>query len=291
MNFFSYDNVIFKGVVPVKNGLLKFSFVVPKDINYKLGKGKISIYAFDSQKNRDAVGAKNVIIGGSSGNAISDNQPPKIRLFIGNDAFVSGQKVPASSVMTALLSDENGINTTGIGIGHDILAELTGAENKTFVLNELYETSEGDFTKGKISLPLNALSPGKYSLKLTAFDTYNNLGTASIDFEVGNQPIDLKEVTLFPNPVKGGEDAVLRFEHDREGDNLTLTTLVVDNTGRAVRKQVETYNNAAKSLEISVKTLNNDNERLAKSMYILKVLVQSQKDGSSGMTVRKFVVD
>ena len=38
-------NIIFKGRAKVVNGAFSFSFVVPKDINYEYGFGKISYYA------------------------------------------------------------------------------------------------------------------------------------------------------------------------------------------------------------------------------------------------------
>ncbi|WP_231512839.1 C25 family cysteine peptidase, partial [Aureispira sp. CCB-QB1] len=54
-DFFLRKKIIFKGQASVVNGNFSFSFVVPKDINYSLGYGKISYYA-ENQSNLDAHG-------------------------------------------------------------------------------------------------------------------------------------------------------------------------------------------------------------------------------------------
>src|SRR5690606_27658905 len=40
-----YKNILFKGASSVENGEFEFSFIVPKDINYQIGDGRISYYA------------------------------------------------------------------------------------------------------------------------------------------------------------------------------------------------------------------------------------------------------
>lgn len=291
MTFKSFENVIYKGIVPVRNGRIQFRFVVPKDINYRADAGRISIYAYDSDKNRDAVGAKPVNIGGSVSNAPQDNQPPQIRLFIDNESFTSGQTVPSNTQMIAYLSDENGINITGIGIGREITAELTGAKNQTFSLNELYRTIDGDFTKGKIILPLTNLPAGKYTLKLSAWDTYNNLGTASVEFSTEQKPVALSEISFYPNPFGASETGNLKFSHDRQGDKLEFTVLMLDNLGRAVRKQTETFASAPAEVNLEIPAANNDNQKLPKGLYIVRVSAKSLTDGSTGTAFVKVMVE
>jgi hypothetical protein len=45
MTFNAYKSILFKGQCSVVNGSFTFSFIVPKDINYAIGKGRISYYA------------------------------------------------------------------------------------------------------------------------------------------------------------------------------------------------------------------------------------------------------
>ena len=47
---FSYvvqNNIIYKGLASVTNGEFEFSFFVPKDVSYKMDKGKILYYAYN----------------------------------------------------------------------------------------------------------------------------------------------------------------------------------------------------------------------------------------------------
>ncbi|MDD4209471.1 MAG: type IX secretion system sortase PorU, partial [Bacteroidales bacterium] len=60
--FLLQKNILFKGKASVKNGLFEFSFLVPKDINYDYGFGKISYYAFNNVT--DANGYDSIFIGG-----------------------------------------------------------------------------------------------------------------------------------------------------------------------------------------------------------------------------------
>src|SRR5690606_27399671 len=43
--FRTFNRIIFKGRATVTNGQFKFQFVVPYDINYSVGKGRVSYYA------------------------------------------------------------------------------------------------------------------------------------------------------------------------------------------------------------------------------------------------------
>ena len=61
----------------MKNGYFDFSFIVPKDINYAFGNGRVSYYAKDSLV--DASGSfNNLIIGGASSNIATDVNGPEI---------------------------------------------------------------------------------------------------------------------------------------------------------------------------------------------------------------------
>ena len=45
IDFDVQKNVLYKGKSTVTNGYFDFTFIVPKDINYSFGIGKISLYA------------------------------------------------------------------------------------------------------------------------------------------------------------------------------------------------------------------------------------------------------
>ena len=63
-------NILFKGKATVSNGRFAFSFIVPKDISYQYGNGKISYYGDNGTKDGSGV-LTNIIVGGS-GNGVVD---------------------------------------------------------------------------------------------------------------------------------------------------------------------------------------------------------------------------
>ncbi|MFV0269593.1 MAG: type IX secretion system sortase PorU, partial [Draconibacterium sp.] len=128
MKFKVRENIIYKGESSVKNGAFTFSFVVPKDISYSLGEGKIMYYADNGLE--DAHGAFDNFNIGGAGSDITDNQGPGIDLFLDSPDFESGDKTSKNPTLMANLSDDNGINTVGTGIGHDITAVIDGDYSK-----------------------------------------------------------------------------------------------------------------------------------------------------------------
>ncbi|HKC68744.1 MAG TPA: type IX secretion system sortase PorU, partial [Bacteroidia bacterium] len=89
LNFFQQKSVLYKGQATVKNGDFTFTFIVPKDIMYNFGNGKISYYA--QTDTTDASGwYGQIIVGGTSNTPIVDNQGPGIKLYMNDDKFVSG---------------------------------------------------------------------------------------------------------------------------------------------------------------------------------------------------------
>ena len=83
----SFNNIIYNGKVDVSAGLWSFDFIVPKDINYQYGSGKLSYYATDSIIG-DATGVdEEVIVGGTSPYAAVDLNGPSIQLFMNDTNF------------------------------------------------------------------------------------------------------------------------------------------------------------------------------------------------------------
>ena len=73
------ESVIYGGQADVVNGQFSLSFVVPKDINYNVGVGKISLYAADAGHGVDANGYQLSQVGGAYTGAPGDTKPPQIR--------------------------------------------------------------------------------------------------------------------------------------------------------------------------------------------------------------------
>jgi len=223
------ENIIYKGEAEVSNGEFSFSFVVPKDISYNIGEGKIVYYADNGEE--DAHGAfSNFDIGGS-GSSISDNSGPEIELFLDSPSFQSGDVVGKNPELLATLSDENGINTVGTGVGHDITAVLDNDYSNVIVLNNYYQANADDYTSGSISYPMSGLEEGWHTLTLKAWDVANNSSEVSIEFEVTGDLI-LSNVSNYPNPCSDYTYFVI--EHNQSGTSLDVIVDIYDMSGRSI---------------------------------------------------------
>ncbi len=221
------ENIIYKGVANVVNGNFTFSFVIPKDISYSLGEGKILYYADNGKTDAHGV-FDNFYIGGE-GSDVVDNRGPEIELFIDSRDFVSGDRVNKNCMLLAWLSDDNGINTAGTGIGHDITAILNNDPSSIMVLNDYYVADRDDHTGGVIRFPLRNLPIGRHSLKVKAWDVANNSAESEIEFEVIDN-FQIFNIVNYPNPAAG--HTFISFEHNEPDATFDLIFEVYDIGGR-----------------------------------------------------------
>lgn len=224
------ENIIHKGLASVTNGAFSFSFIIPKDISYKLGKGKIIYYANSNEI--DAHGAfENFVIGSNSDETVMDNLGPEIQLFLDSPSFTSGDQTSKSPKLLAILSDENGINTVGNGIGHDITAVLDNDYSNVIVLNNYYQSNLDDFTSGQVTFPFYDLSPGLHTIKLKAWDVANNSTEVEIEFNVSGD-FYINAVSNYPNPFTS--TTFFTFEHNHSDATLATIIEIFDLSGKRV---------------------------------------------------------
>ncbi|MBN1598973.1 MAG: type IX secretion system sortase PorU [Bacteroidales bacterium] len=229
-------NLIYKGKATVRNGRFTFNFIVPKDISYSYGLGMINYYAENSKI--DAKGEfRDVYIGGTNNNAEFDYSGPDIKLFMNNEQFVDGGITNMNPYICAELSDESGINTTGIGIGHDIVAVLDYDDINPYVLNDYYETEINDYTSGIVNYQLRDLEDGEHYLMLKAWDVYNNSSEANLSFVVkSSDGIIVQELINYPNPVthETSFTTTFQYSHNQPGEQHEVILEIFDLSGRLV---------------------------------------------------------
>jgi hypothetical protein len=289
MTFKQRDNRLFNGKVSVKGGEFTFEFVVPKNIDYSLGQGKISMYAVTHDQTSDASGScLRLPIGGSDENAKMDSAPPKIKLFLNDTTFVNGGVTGSSPLLLAKLSDESGINITNRGIGQGIIAYIS--QNKVISLNEHYTTKLDSYTTGWVTYPLQDLPEGNHSIRLKAWDTHNNSSEAVLDFIVTNDAkLALNRVFNFPNPLSNHTSFVI--EHSRAGESLEVQILIYAQTGEIVKKISGIFDNSNYRIEdINWDGRNESGGKIQKGVYIYKVIVRSLLDGAKNQSVQKLVI-
>ncbi|MEQ9187237.1 MAG: type IX secretion system sortase PorU [Cryomorphaceae bacterium] len=278
-----WKNVIFKGKASVKNGEFTFEFVVPKDINRKFGIGRVNLYAEGG--NRDASGDyRSFIIGGLSKNPIQDDEGPLVDLYMNDTKFVFGGLTDEFPDLYAEVSDENGINMVGSGIGHDITAVLDNVTSNTLVLNEYYEAKIDSYTEGTIRYPFANLEDGRHSLKLQVWDVNNNPGEAYTEFVVASsEDLALDHVLNYPNPFTTSTQFF--FEHNKPGQQLDVSIDVFTVAGKLVKSLGGNF--FSEGFRVGPIDWNGRDEygdQLAKGVYLYKVAVKTPL----GETVEKF---
>jgi len=221
----TYRNQIFEGIAEVKNGAFKVNFVVPKDINYQIGAGRVNFYAISTDSTLDASGSYNeLMIGGSETNILSDTKAPIIKLSIDKDNQLEAQ-----------ISDENGINVSQAGVGHEMILVLN--DTLQIVANQ-YFTSTDDYNKGILKYNFGKLPAGQYAVKLKVWDTYNNSAEETLKFMVENVGLKISKAYNYPNPVENNTNFYI--EHNAENQDLTFTLVIFDSEGKQVFNQTET---------------------------------------------------
>ncbi len=228
-------NVIYKGKVSVNNGDFAFSFVVPRDIAYKYGKGKISYYAENGETDANGV-FEDFIIGGSESNIniIPDSLNPTIDLFMNDSLFEFGGITDENPIILAYINDFSGINTTGNGIGHDIVAVVDGETEKSMVLNDFYEADLNSYQRGSVRYPLFSLTNGLHNLRVKVWDVYNNSSEAYTEFLVVNSgALVLENLLNFPNPFR--DQTSFSFQHNHPCCELNVEIKIFNMSGQLVK--------------------------------------------------------
>ena len=194
-------NYIYQGRATVTNGDFSVNFIVPRDIDYSYGPGKISYYAHN--ENIDANGYCTQFVIGGSGKESVDNSGPQISLFMDSQNFVDGGITGETPLLLAHLSDQSGINTIGNGIGHDIVATIDGDNSTSIVLNGYYSSDLDSYISGQVAYKFSQLTQGPHTLTLKAWDIFNNSSESTISFTVDkNLPIAITSLNVYPNPFR-----------------------------------------------------------------------------------------
>jgi hypothetical protein len=279
------NNVLYKGKSTVENGVFNFSFIVPKDINYAYGIGRISFYAEDSLV--DASGANNdIIIGGTFTDAEADNDGPELQVYMNSPTFRAGGITDENPMLYVEVNDENGVNTTGNGIGHDITAILDYQSKNVFLLNEYYQSSLNSFQRGVIQYPFSNMLPGHHTVSVKVWDIYNNSSSDSTDFIVmKSEDLILEDLLNYPNPFSDYTN--ISFSHNKPDMEMEIVVDIFTIDG----KLVSTIK--AKESDTGYRSQNiywdGSGAQNGQAVYIYRIRAQSS-DGKSAEKSGKLII-
>jgi hypothetical protein len=282
------QNLLYNGKVRARDGRFSFTFIVPKDINYQSGRGKLSFYADDG--NREAAGFDGGMFIGGLGNGVPDDGAgPAIRAWLNDEKFVNGGLTNETPVLILSLADSSGINTVGTGIGHNLTAVLDGNAARTFVLNDFYEAEEDSYQRGKVRFQLPVLEDGLHSLKVRAWDVFNNPAEVVLEFRVAKrEALEIRHVLNYPNPFTTRTQ--FWFEHNRPSEDLQVTVQVMTVSGKLVKTIAKTINTGGnRSCEVEWDGRDDYGGKLGRGVYIYRLRVRTM-DGKSQEKLEKLLI-
>jgi hypothetical protein len=277
-------NIIFKGSATVTGGKFAIEFVVPKDINYTYGFGKISYYAENGTPLDAAGGDDNIVIGGNA-NLVKDDTPPLVTPFLNTDAFVFGGITDNSPKVLVKCSDDYGMNVSGVGLGHDLTAVLDGNVLETIVLNDFYESEQDNFRMGQAIYPLRNLTVGRHTLAVKGWDIANNSGEGYTEFVVAEDgKAALDHVLNYPNPFT--TNTYFQFEHNLAGQILDVQVSIFTVSGKLVKTLIHSAPaDGYRVTDIQWDGKDEYGDQLARGVYLYRVKVRGTDVGGTQVTV------
>lgn len=282
-NFTLPGGTIYSGTQNIKNGLWSIEYIVPKDISYQDQNGKIINYFYNNTFDGSSV-YKDFIVGGIDPFAAIDTSGPNIKLYLNTTGFKSGDIVNENFTLMSDLFDESGINTTGT-IGHKIEATINNDINNSYDLTSFYN-SDTTYKSGHLSYSFTSMPPGKYNLKLRAWDTYNNSSEASIDFVVSlSSSLQVMNVFNYPNPFR--DKTVFTFQHNY-ADPINVQIKIYTVAGRLI-KEIKQLGIIDKFVAIDWNGIDQDGDKLSNGIYIYKLTVEAG-NGRSVVNTGKLAV-
>jgi hypothetical protein len=283
--FSQQNNIVYKGKASVSNGQFSFSFIVPKDISYQAGTGRISFYAENGTKDANGL-FTNFSVGGLGSASITDKEGPSIKAYLNDEKFVNGGLANEKPILILKLTDSSGINTVGTGIGHDITAIIDGNEKNILVLNDFYEAALDNYQQGTVRFQLPVLEAGVHSIKIKAWDVANNSNEVILEFVVASsEKLELSHVYNYPNPFTSKTN--FWFEFNQPPSSFFVLIQLYSVSGKLVheiRRTIQTDGN--RSTEIEWDGRDAYNNRLGRGVYIYKLTVRGM-DGKKAEKIEK----
>jgi hypothetical protein len=289
-NYVATGGTIYRGENSITSGRFRAMFIVPKDIAYadSTARGRLVAYYYDPNViGRDGVAyTSSVRIAGADSTSISTGIGPQITIYLENDKFRAGDLVSENPLLIVELSDSVGINTSGSGIGHRIEAWLNNSTQSTD-LTDYYSSKKDDFRSGEIQYRLQNVPQGKNTLRLRAWDSYNNPATAQTQFTVtSSDQLTITDVMNYPNPFAGSTSFTLR---QNQTAPVSIVIKIYTVAGRLIQS-IDATTNGESFVRIFWDGRDRDGDILANGVYLYKVIARTLDGRFSSEALGKLTV-
>ena len=287
--FYDRQKTLYQGSDSVSNGKFSFSFAVPKDINYSDATGLLNLYSISNDKTMRAHGTSEKFTVGGSVESRNDSIGPSIYCYLNSPSFVDGGDVNTTPFFVAKLSDRDGINAAGSGIGHDLQLVIDGDMTKTYNLNDYFTYDFGTYTSGSTYYSIPELAPGKHQLTFRAWDIQNNSSTTTLNFNVvsGLRP-SLFDIGVTENPAKTSTTFIV--SHDRRESNMDVVIELFDTSGRQLWRHAESGIPTSDTYTVTWNLSVDGGRPLGTGVYLYRVKVASEGSSYTSKAKKLIVV-
>ncbi len=272
------DRVLYAGSDSVRGGEFTLTFPVPMDINYSDEKGQIMLYAISDSGYTAHGHFDNFTVGGTAAGLAADTVGPSIGLYLNTPSFQYGANVNSTPLLVVELQDSSGINTSGNGLGHDLLVVVDNNPNWTWVLNSYFRQTPGDYTSGTVTFPMPELPEGKHTLMVRAWDMMNNSQTVYLGFKVVSDLEPKFTIDVTESPAR--ESTTFVITHDRPGQDASINIQVADMNGTLQWTHSETDNSNTGVTLIQWNLHGNSGHRMQPGLYLIRATVGSGGESS-----------
>lgn len=286
--FTFYDRLktIYSGSDSIVDGKFTASFIVPYDLNYDGGTGRINVFAVSDDRSLLAHGYSESLLLGDANSEKTDSVGPKIFCYLNSPEFTNGGNVNTAPYFVAQLTDESGINATGNGVGHNLELIIDGDANKTYDLNDNFAYDFSSYTSGSTYYNIPALEPGPHALLFRAWDTMNNCSTAKLTFNVVKSlSPTIYSVDVSKNPASTSTTFII--SHSLAGCAVDVTIDVFDMSGRRLWTSSESRSQTG-VYTVDWNLTQDNGQRLQTGVYLYRVRMSA--DGSAVASKAKKLV-
>ena len=248
----------------------------------------MNLYAVSNDKALRANGESARFKVGGSVVAGNDSIGPSVFCYLNSPTFVDGGNVNTTPYFVARISDKDGINAAGSGLGHDLKLVIDGDQSKTYNLNGYFSYDFGTYTSGSTCYSIPELPPGRHQLTFTAWDIQNNSSTTTLHFNVvsGLAP-SLFDVGVTENPARSTTTFIV--SHDRTESRMDVVIELYDTSGRQLWRHAESGVPASEVYTVKWDLSVDGGRPLGTGIYLYRVKVSS--DGSSyASKTRKLII-
>ena len=286
----AYNSLVFQGEASIQEGRFSFEFIVPQTLSYRPGMGRMYFYFTSGEENTPSgVGGYRMFsLGGPAVRpAHPDDTGPVIEAWLNQKLLAEGMRVSPKATLRLRLTDPSGIKLTQTGPAKNFSFSIDGGE--PIDISSYYVAAKDSYQEGNVIYSLPKLASGWHTLTVTVWDNYDNPSRYVKNFfSSSHTPIALKDVKVYPNPIKGNE-TFISFTHDKLNNSLEISLALMSVEGKRVLNKTWLILVAQRN-NISVSFPNDLLRGLQTGVYIYKLSVVDQDDGTRGSAEGRVIV-